>query len=116
MTPEVIGGLVRFVSDARRLRAADDVIIERLVDMGVPKEHAADLLKEITTGLQHGAQVAYLGFGEYPTSPPASPLHVAAFKEGQHAYRVEMRMGAWGKFLLFVVVAVLCTLGYYFSR
>lgn len=116
MTPEVIGALVRFISDARRLRAADDVIIERLIDMGVPKEHAADLLKEITTGLQHGVQVAYLGFGDHPTCPPATPLHVAAFQEGHHAYRVEMRMGAWKKFLLFVGVAVVCCVIYYLSR
>lgn len=116
MAPDVVNALVHLVASAKRLRVDDAVTIERLVDLGVPKEHAPDLLIEITTGLHQGRSVAVVGVGEHPTSPPASPLLIAAFAEGHRAVLIERRWAARMKFLLFVVVAVVCCLAYYSTR
>lgn len=116
MSPEVVNALVHLVASAKRLRVDDAATINRLIDMGVPKEHASDLLSDIRTGLDQGATVAALGFGERPTSPPASPLLVAAFAEGHRTVLIERRWAARMKFILFVVVAVVCCLIYYFTR
>ncbi len=116
MTPEVIDALVHLVASAKRLRVDDEATINRLIDLGVPKDHAAELLSEIRSGLDQGASAAALGFGERPTSPPASPLLVAAFAEGHRAVLVEKRWAGHMKFITFVVVAVVCLLIYYFSR
>lgn len=115
MAPEVVSALVHLVANAQRLRVNDAVTIERLVDMGVPKEHAADLLSEISNGLKAGASTAVVGVGEWPTNPPASPLSVAAFAEGHRAVLVKKRWTGHMKLILFVVAAVVCLLIYYFS-
>lgn len=116
MAPEVIDALVHLIASAKRLRVDDAATINRLIDMGVPTEHATELLNEIRSGLDQGAKAAALGFGERPTSPPASPLLVAAFAEGHRAALIEKRWGGHLKFIIFVVVAVACLLIYYFSR
>lgn len=116
MAPEVIDALVHLIASAKRLRVDEAATINRLIDMGVPKEHASELLSEIRNGLDQGASVAVLGFGERPTCPPASPLHVAAFAEGHRAFLIERRWAARMKFSLVVVAAVVCCLIYYLSR
>jgi VIT1/CCC1 family predicted Fe2+/Mn2+ transporter len=116
MSPEVVNALVHLVASAKRLRVDEAATINRLIDMGVPKEHAAELLSDIRSGLDQGANVASLGFGERPTSPPASPLFVAAFAEGHRTVHEEKRWAGHIKFIIFVVAAVVCLLIYYFSR
>jgi hypothetical protein len=116
MAPEVVAALVHLIASAKRLRVDEAATITRLIDMGVPKEHAADLLSEIRNGLDHGAKVAALGFGERPTSPPHSPMFVAAFAEGHRAYLVERRWATRMKYVLIIVAAVVCCLIYYLTR
>ena len=116
MAPEVVNALVHLIASAKRLRVDEAATINRLIDMGVPQEHASELLREIRTGLDQGANVAALGFGERPTCPPASPLHVAAFTEGHRAFLIERRWAARMKYALVVVAAVVCCLIYYLSR
>lgn len=116
MAPEVVNALVHLIASAKRLRVDDAATINRLTDMGVPEEHAAELISEIRRGLDQGALVAALGFGERPTSPPASPLYVAAFAEGHRAVHDEKRWAKHMKFIIFVVAAIVCLVIYYFSR
>lgn len=85
MSPEVIDALVKLVANGRKFGVADTVVIEHLIEMGVPKEHAAELLSEIAHGLQQGGDAATNATGEPPTSPPASPLYIAAYTEGRRA-------------------------------
>lgn len=91
MSPEVIDALVRLVANGRKFRVDDAVVIEHLIEMGVPKEHAAELLTEISQGLQRGNDLATTGIGEPPASPPASPLYIAAFTAGQTAVADERK-------------------------
>jgi hypothetical protein len=91
VSPEVIDALVRLVANGRKFRVADAVIIEHLVEMGVPTQHAADLLTEISQGLQRGHDLATDGAGEPPASPPASPLYLAAFTAGRTAVADERK-------------------------
>lgn len=116
MAPEVINALVHLIASAKRLRVDEAATINRLIDMGVPKEHAAEILTEIRTGLDQGANVAALGFGERPTCPPASPLHVAAFTEGHRTVHEQKRWAGHMKFIIFVIAAIVCLVVYYFSR
>jgi hypothetical protein len=91
VSPEVIDALVRLVANGRKFRVDDAIVIEHLIEMGVPKEHAADLLTEIGQGLQRGNDLATNGTGEPPVSPPASPLYLAAFTAGQQAVADERK-------------------------
>ena len=116
MAPEVVHALVHLIASAKHLRVNEAATINRLIDLGVPKEYAAELLSEIRNGLDHGAKVAALGFGERPTSPPASPMYVAAFSEGHRTFLIERRWAARMKYALIVVAAVVCCLIYYFTR
>lgn len=106
MSPEVIDALVRLVDNGRKFRVEDTVVIEHLVEMGVPKEHAADLLTEITQGLQRGNDLATNGTGEPPASPPASPLYLAAFTAGQQAVTDE-RKAQRPRQIVLVIIALI---------
>ncbi|MBA3699956.1 MAG: hypothetical protein H0W78_13995 [Planctomycetes bacterium] len=110
MSPEVITALVRLVANGRKFRVADAVVIEHLIEMGVPQAHAAELLAEIAQGLQHGSDVAVAGTGEPPPCPPASPLYLAGFTEGQRAVLADVQTRQSSRRTM-LAIAVLIVLG-----
>lgn len=114
MSPEVIDALVRLVANGRKFRVDDAVVIEHLVEMGVPKEHAAELLTEISQGLQRGHELATNGTGDAPVSPPASPLYLAAFTAGQHAVADERKAQRPRQVVMVVVAFIVLGLVFYF--
>jgi hypothetical protein len=108
MSPEVVDAIVRLVSNARRFRVDDDTTIKHLIEMGVPGEHAKDLMADIDLGLQQGIAVAVAGHGTWPTSPPESPFRVAAFSEGHRSCLDDRRRDTLRKrvFVIMTIVVV----------
>jgi hypothetical protein len=115
VSPEVIAGLVRLVANGRKFRVDDAVVIEHLIEMGVPKEHAAELLSEISEGLHQGHQLATTGTGEAPTHPPASPLYVAAFLAGQQAVTTEQKERRLRSIVMSVIAVIVLGAAAYFA-
>ena len=58
MSPEVIDALVKMVANGKKFGVADAAVIEHLIGLGVPKEHAVELRAEIAKGLQDGHDAA----------------------------------------------------------
>lgn len=117
MSPEVIDALVRLVANGRKFRVDDGVLIEHLVEMGVPKEHAAELLTEISQGLQRGNELTTTGTGEPPTSPPASPLYLAAFSAGQRAVAEEKKAQRLRQVVMVIIgLSVLAMIAFVVAR
>jgi hypothetical protein len=85
VSPEVVDALVKMVANGRKFGVADTAVIDHLVGLGVPKEHAEQLRAEIATSLQAGHDSAAAG-GE-PAELPTSPLALAAFNAGRRAFR-----------------------------
>ena len=87
MSPEVIDALVKMVANGRKFGVADAAVIEHLIGLGVPREHAAELRAEIATNLQAGHDAA--ASGSEPDALPTSPLAQAAFNAGRRAFQQE---------------------------
>ena len=115
MSPEVIDALVRLVANGRKFGVADAVVIEHLVEMGVPTEHAPALLREIGDSLRQGADAAQAG-GDPPAMPPASPLQVAAFLEGRRSVAAKQRHGRQAMIVTVVALVVVVLLVVWFTR
>lgn len=113
MSPEVVDALVRLVANGRRFGVADTVIIEHLVEMGVPQEHAQDLLSEITDGLQEGRGDHH---GEPATASSASPLYLAAVAEGKRNRATRLRQSRQSSIVAMVVVVVVAVVVFWFTR
>jgi hypothetical protein len=112
MSPEVIDALVRLVANGRKFGVADAVVIEHLLEMGVPKEHAQDLLKEITHGLLDGAG-QHLG----EQGPERnSPLYLAAYAEGKRSQATRDRQSLKSSIVTLVVLVVVISLVIWFTR
>lgn len=113
MSPEVIAALVRLVANGRKFGVTDAVIHEHLVEMGVPKEHAQELCREITDGLEAGAQ---MNEGDPSPSSSTSPLYQAAVAEGKQSKVTQQRQRRYSTIVSMVVLAVIVALVFWFTR
>lgn len=84
MSPEVIDALVKMVANGKKFGVADAAVVEHLIGLGVPKEHAEELRAEIAASLQVGHDTA--ASGSDPSELPTSPLALAAFNTGRRAF------------------------------
>lgn len=84
MSPEVIDALVKMVANGKKFGVADAAVVEHLIGLGVPKEHAVELRAEIAASLQAGHDAA--ASGREPAELPTSPLTLAAFNAGRRSF------------------------------
>jgi hypothetical protein len=83
MSPEVIDALVKMVANGKKFGVSDDAVVEQLIGLGVPKEHAVELRTEIAKHLQAGHDAAAAGIDHPAPDQPLSPLALAAFHAGR---------------------------------
>jgi hypothetical protein len=113
VSPEVIEGLIRLVANGRKFGVTDAIIHEHLVEMGVPKEHAQELCREISDGLEAGAR---MNDGDPAPTSSTSPLYQAAMAEGKRAKVTQQQQRRQSTIVGMVVLAVVVVLVFWFTR